>query len=166
MNEDVARIPLLSRYGEIVGYTLVDSADAAFVNQWVWRLLPGNRTDYARRAETIDGVFTNILLHREIAGLPRVGRDPQVDHENHDGLDNRKENLRIGPPRHNAQNLPLRLDNSSGYRGVTLHKRSGKWRAEVRLDWELHYLGLFSTPEEANMIVTSWRREHMPFSTD
>lgn len=166
MNEDVARIPLRRYDGVIVGYTTVDAADAELANQSTWRRKPSGDTAYARRSEVIDGVYTTIFLHREIMGLPRLGRDPQVDHIDGNGLRNTRDNLRILPPPHNAQNRRPRRDGSSGYRGVAWNQFTGKWLARARVGGRDYFLGRFSTAEEANDVVVAWRREHMPFSIE
>lgn len=42
-----------------------------------------------------------------------------------------------------------RTDNTSGVKGVSYHKRSGKWMAYITLAGKRRYLGLFGTVEEA-----------------
>lgn len=44
---------------------------------------------------------------------------------------------------------PLYINNTSGYRGVTLNKRSGKWLAYHDEAGKRRWLGNFSTPDEA-----------------
>lgn len=51
----------------------------------------------------------------------------QVDHINHDGLDNRKENLRIVTNSQNGMNRRLTSANTSGYKGVSFDR--GAYRA-------------------------------------
>lgn len=46
-------------------------------------------------------------------------------------------------------NSGVRLDNSSGYRGVTYHRQSGKYRAYINVKGKQRHLGLFDTAEEA-----------------
>lgn len=40
-------------------------------------------------------------------------------------------------------------NNSSGYKGVYLHKKKGKYIAQIKKNKKHYYLGLFKTPEEA-----------------
>ena len=49
------------------------------------------------------------------------------------------------------QNLNQRLksSNKSGYRNVYYNKISKKWVAKLRLDYKDHYIGCYSTAEEA-----------------
>lgn len=75
----------------------------------------------------------NIPLHRFINTLYSYNQNP-VDHINHDGLDNRKINLRIVTYSVNNRNQRLRSDNSTGIQGVHIND---KWTyvAEIR-DYE------------------------------
>ena len=40
-------------------------------------------------------------------------------------------------------------NNSSGFKGVSLDKRCGRWKAEIRKEKKRFYLGYFSTAEIA-----------------
>lgn len=59
----------------------------------------------------------------------------------------------------NMENQGLSSNNTSGYRGVTLHKPSGKWQANVRHNGKLHYLGRFEDIEDANLACIQKRSE-------
>lgn len=48
-------------------------------------------------------------------------------------------------------------NNGSGIRGVTLHRRSGKWRVRVRHDGQEIYGGLFDDKSEAEKVATKMR---------
>lgn len=69
-----------------------------------------------------------------------------VDHLNLDGLDNRKQNLRVVTASHNAQNR-RRIKGTSIYKGVFPDGR--KWRAAVTQNYRKHALGTFDTDIEA-----------------
>ena len=54
------------------------------------------------------------------------------DHKNHNGLDNRRLNLRESTRRQQACNRRKRIgDYTSKYKGVSYRKDSGKWRAKI-----------------------------------
>jgi hypothetical protein len=73
--------------------------------------------------------------------------------------------LRLATYSQNGQNRKgLPRNNMSGYRGVYLDKERGLWRAHPQLDGRHHHLGHFDTAEAAHEAVSSWRREHMPYS--
>ena len=73
----------------------------------------------------------------------------QIDHKNRNASDNRLSNLRIASATVNARNKGDYKNNKSGYRGVTWHKSSGKWMAQIKMHKRNIHLGLFSDPEEA-----------------
>ena len=74
----------------------------------------------------------------------------EVDHINNVRNDNRIENLREVTHLQNQWNHSKRTNNKSGFKGVDLCKRTGKWRAQIRQDAKKKHLGLFTTPEEAH----------------
>jgi hypothetical protein len=46
------------------------------------------------------------------------------------------------------------------FKGVSFHKKSGKWQAHVRINGKPKHLGLFDTPEAANQAVQTYRLGH------
>ncbi len=126
---------------------IVDNEDYQGLNQHAWNVSKGRNVYYARRkSPKINGKQTAFLLHRVIM-VAKTGES--VDHINQNGLDHRKENLRICTNRENQQNARIRKDNVSGYRGVNLDRGTGKWKAQIRAKGKRIYLGLHATPEEA-----------------
>lgn len=85
----------------------------------------------------------NILLHRFVT---KVDDSVQIDHENRNTADARKQNLRISTQAENNYNHSLRKDNTSGIIGV--HFRKNKWKVEIRKEGERLY-GTFDSFEEA-----------------
>jgi hypothetical protein len=97
--------------------------------------------------------YTMVYLHRVI--LERmVGRilakTEYTDHISGDRLDNRRENLRIASNAENQRNRGKPSSNTSGHKGVTWHRKSGKWQAQIMINGKSMYLGLFTTPEAAH----------------
>lgn len=72
-----------------------------------------------------------------------------VDHIDRNPLNNTLENLRICTKQTNAVNTPVRSDNSTGYKGVSYHKKAGKFRAYIVVNGKQIHLGLFDTAEQA-----------------
>jgi hypothetical protein len=64
------------------------------------------------------------------------------DHENRNGLDCRRENLRAATYSQNNANRRFSIKNTSGYRGVRKTKE-GKWRAEIKVDGKKISLGCY-----------------------
>lgn len=98
----------------------------------------------ARNSPWVKGKHRLIRMHREIIGTPN-GMD--TDHINGNGLDNRRENLRVVTHRVNTQNR--HQNKSSKYPGVVKDCQSGKWIAQIRVNGIRRYLGRFETEEVA-----------------
>lgn len=87
-------------------------------------------------------------MHHCILGKP-VNRKLVIDHVNRNGLDNRRENLRIVSNRINLLNREF-PNKKSKYIGVSFdEKRKNKWRAAIFRDGKNKTLGRFATEEEA-----------------
>lgn len=73
---------------------LVDSDDLARVARFDWSLPPRSAARYPVGCQRQDsGSCATVYLHRLIAN---AGPEDMVFHRNHDTLDNRRENLKIG----------------------------------------------------------------------
>jgi hypothetical protein len=72
-----------------------------------------------------------------------------VDHKNGDPLDNRYENLRICSKQQNEFNRKIHSNNTSGYRGVSFHSQTKKWRATINFNKKQYSLGFFETASDA-----------------
>jgi len=78
-------------------------------------------------------------MHREILNAPPA---LVVDHINHNGLDNRKKNLRLCTVAQNSMNQrPSRRKNkSSKYKGVSFDKKSRVFRAIIWCNKKQYFL--------------------------
>jgi hypothetical protein len=148
-------VPNTNRYDDIVGtgitlistakgaVFLIDTCDRHIAERYCWSL---HESGYARAVtRTPDGLKT-VYLHRLICQT--FSDRPHVDHANGIEFDCRSENLRACTRSQNLRNQKLRADNTSGFKGVGLHKSTGLYRARVRGGARTH-LGLFATAEEA-----------------
>lgn len=89
------------------------------------------------------------LAHRIIWKMA-YGRDPFIiDHINAVRSDNRLSNLRDADHHINSLNRPHAKVASSGARGVYPYRHPGRWRAEITRHGVSHYLGLYSSFQEA-----------------
>jgi len=125
---------------------LVDDEDFEKMNR-SWNLASNG---YAKRTKRVDGVCTTMFAHRELLGLVR-GDKQQVDHKDHNRLNNQKENLRICTPAQNQANARAHKD-GCGLKGVCYAKDTGKWQTSIKYAGKLHYLGQFDTPGEAHEV--------------
>ena len=72
-----------------------------------------------------------------------------IDHINHNGLDNRRENLRICTNAENNRHRRKPKNNTSGYKGVCWDKSKKKWRARIEKDNKNIHIGYYNILEEA-----------------
>lgn len=97
---------------------------------------------------SVDG--TTHYAHR-LAWLYVYGEWPagKLDHKNLDRGANWIKNLRPASSAENARNSGKPKNNTSGYKGVCLIKKTGKWHAQITVNWKNIHLGYFQTPEAA-----------------
>ena len=123
--------------------TLVDDEDYDYLNQWKWYADKTGKTCYARRTQRCGNGFKRIMMHRVIMKTPR---DLQVDHIDHNGLNNQKQNMRNVNNRQNGTNRTSY--GKSKYLGVSFYydARGKEYiRAAIRIDRVAVYLGTFKT---------------------
>lgn len=138
--------------------------------EFTWRVTRNNRVKIGQRAGckngcgyiTIHSDGVRYKAHR-LAWLHVYGEWPEgdLDHQNMDRSDNRIDNLRPATNSQNQANSCLRVNNSSGFRGVWLmrdHKRAKPWVAKIRKDGKRIHLGYFATPEEGHAAFTAAAR--------
>jgi hypothetical protein len=129
------------------GYvTIVNDADYEELSKHEWYAKVSPSTVYAARSVRINGVWKTVRMHREIVGA-KPGEE--VDHINHNGLDNRRENLRICSRFQNQGNQRRRQEASSQYKGVHWKKAAGRWRAQISHNGSRRHLGYFTDEVEA-----------------
>ena len=138
--------------------TLVDDADYEWLNQWKWyahRSHPERKeVFYALRS---DKRYT-VAMHRLILDVPK---GLQVDHINHNGLDNRRCNIRLCTQSQNTANSShLRPNKTSQYRGVHWDKTHNRWRAGIRVNNKPYRLGRFTSEIDAARVYNRAALEH------
>jgi len=123
-------------------YAIIDDEDYSWLIGWNWCALKSRHTFYAN-AYTEHG--QQITMHRLLMCHPyRL----MVDHEDHNGLNNQKNNLRVVTPRGNNANL--RSPGSSVYTGVSWSVFYKKWKASISIGNYNHTLGCFDLEVEAS----------------
>lgn len=140
--------------------TIIDAADLAIIAalDGTWYEQRRAHTSYA--AINHDGTCS--LMHGLLTGS---NRDRHADHINHNGLDNRRRNLRLVTPGQNAQNVPrARSHSTTGVRGVG--PSGDKFRARVTVAGVEHHIGRFDTIEEATAAVVEARSKLMTHSDE
>lgn len=117
--------------------------DLDIINQYKWVYLSKGRTAYAQTHISINGKRDAVQMHQLIMDSHRKGL--LIDHIDHNGLNNTRENLRIVTY---AQNCKNRLPNHNRrYKGA---QKSGKyWQGRINVDGRQLCLGRYNTEEEA-----------------
>jgi HNH endonuclease len=122
---------------------LVDAEDLATVLNYKWHAFPIGHTWYA--ATSVNG--RRSYLHRMILRAPQ---GLVTDHKNGDGLDNRRENLRLCRQGQNLQNMKNLRGGHSSYKGVSKSVcRENPWRAYIQVKKRMIHLGVFPTERAA-----------------
>ena len=126
---------------------LIDREDFDKVKDYGWcaRFDKVGKTFYA----TTRTHGTRLIMHRLILDAPNSF---VVDHIDHNGLNNRKNNIRICTQSQNCMNKKVQLNNSSGYTGVSFHKIKNKYQATIMVDRKQIHLGTFNTALEASEV--------------
>jgi hypothetical protein len=128
---------------------LVDDEDYLELSKHKWHAQKDGKTFYASRSSPTDspGKRRTLLMHTVIMG---AAENLETDHINGDGLDNRKENLRIVTKRGNQQNR--HQAKTSRFPGVRWHKIAKKWATEIQIKKRKHHLGLYDDEETAGIV--------------
>lgn len=142
---------------------LIDDVDRD-IKDGVWHAVASNKTFYAIQNIQINGEWvTTARMHRlilqRVLDRPLID-DELVDHVDHNGLNNRRENLRLATRAQNSANQGIRSNNTSGMKGVSKDKRSGKWYAYITANRKLMHLGTFHSKTEAAIAYNTAALQH------
>lgn len=140
-------------------FTLVDDENYDELNNYIWNL---SNWGYVKRGwRSDDGksrLRDTIFMHRQVMQLCSTSK-MQIDHINHDPLDNRKCNLRICNNRENHWNVKPHQDSLSKYKGVSFNKKDKKWTAHICVDGKDKNLGNFDCEKEAARIYNKMAKK-------
>lgn len=124
---------------------IIDDDDLELISQYKWFAVNNNgRGFYA--VSSMKGK-ARIRMHRLIMGV--TDQITFVDHRNHNGLDNRKNNLRICSQQENQRNRQSNKSSTSKFVGVSkvVNKKNGKqypyWMAQIKHLGKSKCLGVF-----------------------
>lgn len=110
-------------------------------------LVAGVMSSDGYRVVTIDGV--PYKAHRIVWKMTH-GTEPEIlDHRDHDQQNNAPENLREATQSQNFFNSPRPKNNTSGFKGVTQDKVTGRYRAMIGDSGRPRHIGCYQTAEEA-----------------
>lgn len=146
---NICKIQLYNRQQDPIKVAIIDRDDYEKVKNYKWHIC-----DRYVACCLYQGA-KQLKLHHVI--LDRVGEYEKdgllVDHRNRDPFDNRKSNLRIVNVIQNKMNSKIKIDNTSGFRGVCPSGLvKNKWRAYIKIKDKFISLGGFSDKKEAARI--------------
>jgi len=128
---------------------LVDDCDFDTISKYKWYAVHYKKIWYAERMSTLpSGRRCTIRMHRQILGLSYKDGN-YVDHINHNGLDNRKNNLRICTQTYNCYNKRHQESKSSSFQGVSWCNKRRRWRACITYKNKQKFLGYFDVEKDA-----------------
>src|SRR5580692_6107311 len=126
---------------------LVDDADYDRVCAFKWSATKVKSNVYGiRKVRTSSGRATSQLLHRYIMDVahPRI----DVDHEDHNGLNCQRHNLRLCVRGENNGNT-RKTRGASRYKGVSRDRSRQLWRACITIHSSSKFLGRFHEERDA-----------------
>ena len=122
---------------------IVDAEDFDRLSSYKWCAVKGRRNWYAKTLR-LNGM--PLAMHRLILGAQK---GLVVDHRDHNGLNNRKTNLRLCTKRQNDHNRRPRAGKTSRYKGVYWNKGAKKFVAQIYIKGKKIWLGYFTDEIEA-----------------
>lgn len=87
-----------------------------------------------------------LALHRVIMDAPK---GLEVDHINHNRLDNRRINLRLVTHQQNLANMSMHRDNSSGHKNIYWQINRKCWQVQINRNGKKFHLGSFKDINKA-----------------
>lgn len=144
--ENYAEVCLYNRKCKEIARTKIDLKDIEKIKKCKWCLTSNGYVSGS------NGEF----LHRFIMKCPD---HLEIDHINHDTLDNRRCNLRVCTRQENNMNKGLYNHNTSGVTGVTWDKEKEKWKSQIKINNENRHLGYFKNKEKAIKIRKKAEKE-------
>lgn len=141
--------------------TIIDTADLP-------KVMEIRGTLYALWSEDPKTFYAVFMLPRPNRRMERLHRylldAPEhldVDHLHHEGLDNRRLELRLVTHAQNQMNRRGAQRNSvSGVRGVYWHRQCSKWNAKVKVNGHSFHLGLFNDKRAAEAAANAFRAKN------
>jgi hypothetical protein len=162
----VKTVPL---YGKVAAgrVAMVDDADYELVMQHRWNVQERQRSNgqrkigpYAFTSVPRDDGRTRIVWMHQLL-MPGASN---VDHEDTDGLNNQRSNLRAATGRQNQGNRRKARSHdgrvvSSRWKGVGWFKPAGRWRAYMTQNGHYKHLGYFADEDDAARAYDAAARE-------
>lgn len=138
VNGDTANIILYDPQScKPIARAIIDACDADKVKGYKWFM---DKNGYVRSSKL------KTTLHRHLLGATK---DKDIDHINHNPLDNRRCNLRVCDRSQNNMNRTRRSRGAARFKGIYWSKRMNKWHVRVWLNKKAKHIGFFDSLEDA-----------------
>lgn len=121
-----------------------------------------NQTKAGSRAGSLHhGGYRNVridmkyYLEHRVIWIMHIGDIPEgyfIDHRDNIKDNNDIDNLRLATRPQNHYNVPRKKNNTSGYKGVSFRRKTGKWMPTIRMNGKSKNLGSYDTPEQAHEV--------------
>lgn len=136
--------------------------------QLYWRVRPSTSVQIGAIAGSVNStgykqtrIDKKIYLNHRIIFLWHYGWLPKnVDHKDKNPLNNKIDNLRSATEAENSWNAKLRVDNTSGIKGVYKTKSDKKWRVQVQVNNKRKNIGGFDDLELAELVAIMAREKY------
>lgn len=119
VTDNIAHLNIYHKPTDSIFTVIIDAEDIEKIQKYKWYInIPQNAKTYYVASDKIG------KLHRFVMDV--ADRNDIIDHINHNGLDNRKSNLRIVDTSTNKKNGTIFKNNTSGYTGISIEENSIK----------------------------------------
>lgn len=120
----------------------VDDEDWQIIRPYRWHWIRSNHTFYAQSTGSL------LSMHRLVMNAPA---EAMIDHRDHNGLNNCKDNLRWANCSLNGANRVLANNNTSGFKGVFFRpdRKRPVWQARLERHGKGIYVGSFASARAA-----------------
>ena len=140
IKKEIAEIILYNKKCKEIARATIDTEDIKKIKKHKWYLSKGYvGTNLNKQSVCIQHIIMDIKPNKSVC----------IDHENHNPLDNTKNNLRVCTQAENNKNVEKRRHNTSGFKGVFWHKGTNKWRARIGVNKKHIHVGLFKDKTKA-----------------
>lgn len=147
---DYIKIKIMDTHNNL-SYCLVDKEDYDKVKMHRWHVFKGKnkQTGYACTNIQIEGKQRSIRMHRLLLDV-LDNEEWQVDHINHNGLDNRRSNIRLCKHYENSMNSS-KISNNAPYKGVSIKKlkKGLSYPAHIKCNNRIYRIGTYSNAIDA-----------------
>jgi hypothetical protein len=140
------------------GKTAVVDDEDADLAKFKWMAQETRGRFYAARKVKGKLVYMHRVIQERKQGEIPAG--VLVDHKDGDSLRNLRDNIRAATNLQNQQNRGVAKNNTTGYKGVSFDKNTGKWSASIRINGKKVFLGRHEVPELAAWAYEQASVEH------